>query len=178
MRTVRRTSTAYHEAGHAVAAFTYHKRLHRVSIQADHDAGLLGYVKLAHGIGEAIAYADPEKYLRRVTENVVISLAGVVAEQEHTRGKHNWAGADRDRHNAADLASYVVSDEELAPYVAWLMVRARVLIKWHWRAVDALAQELLVREEMTGAEATAFIRRTFVEDVARMAADFAGAATR
>ena len=175
--------TAYHEAGHAVAAFSYNKRLHKVGIKADHDAGLLGYMKRTWGSGEAITHGDGDRHLRLVTESVTILLAGVVAEREHAPARHNWAGGASDRHEATVLAGRIVGDEELGPYMKWLMVRTRQLVKSRWPAIEAMARELLVREEMSGAAATALIRHTLyppmpADDVARLAAQFAMAATR
>ena len=109
-------------------------------------------------IGEAITYGDADRYLRRVTENITIMFAGVIAEREHTKGRHNWVGAASDMHNATDLALRIVSDEELRPYMNWVRARTRHLITRHWPAIEALAQELLMREEMNGAEATEVIR--------------------
>ena len=63
-------------------------------------------------------------------------------------------------HEALGLAGRIMNDDELRPYMKWGMVRTRRLVKWRWPAVEALAQELLVREEMSGRAATAFIRRT------------------
>lgn len=155
-----RAATAYHEAGHAVAAFSSNKRLHKMSIMPDHNAGVLGYVKSTMGIGPAIEYGEPDKYPRLVTENVTILLAGVVAEREHTKGRHNWAGARSDRHQAIGLAGRILSNEELGPYMKWLMVRTRHLVSWRWSAVEALAQEMLAREEMSGRDAEALVRCT------------------
>ena len=107
---MRRTTAerrAYHEAGHAVAAFSYNKRLHKVSIRADHDAGLLGYVRRTRGIGPAIEHGESDRYLRVVTENITIMLAGVVAEREHTERRRNWAGAASDNHKAVAVGTVV-----------------------------------------------------------------------
>lgn len=152
--------TAYHEAGHAVAAFCQNKKLHKVSIKADQDKGLLGYSRNTLGIGEAITYSDEDRYLLRVTQEITIMFAGVLAEREHTQGRHNWEGAASDMHAANDLALRIVSDEECYPYMRWVRVRTRRLIMRRWPAIEALAQELLVREQMTGVEATKLIRQT------------------
>lgn len=178
-----RERTAYHEAGHAVAAFSYNKRLHKVSIKTDHDAGLLGYVKSTWRIGEAMTYGEADRHLRLVTEGVTILLAGVVAEREHTQGRHDWTGVASDRHNALDLALRILSDDEAPAYMKWLMVRTENLVKWRWPAIEGMAQELLAREEMSGAEATALIRQMLyppkpAEDIARLVAQFALVATR
>lgn len=183
MKRTTRERTAYHEAAHAVAAFSYHKRLHKVSIKSDHDAGLLGYVKSPSGIGEAMTHGDAGRYLRLITEQVAILLAGVVAEREHALGWHAWAGAASDRSNALGLALRILSHDEAPAYMKWLMVRTQNLVKWRWPAIEAMAQELLLRDEMSGAEATALIRQTLsppkpAEDIAGIVARFALVATR
>jgi len=174
--------SAYHEAGHAVAAFSYGKRLRAVSIGADHDAGLLGYVQGTWAIGEAITVADT-RYLRLVTEGVTILLAGAAAEREHTQSPRGSAGGASDGREAAALAGRIIGGEELGPYMRWLAARTRRLVTSRWPAIDALARELLVREAMSGAAATALIRRALqpsppADDMARLAAQFALVATR
>jgi hypothetical protein len=183
MRRTTRERTAYHEAGHAVAAFSYNKRLHRVSTTADHDAGLPRCVKTTRGIGEASTSGDADRYLRLVTETVTILLAGGAAEREHAQAGRGWTGGASDRRAAAVLAGRIVGGEELGPYMKWLVVRTSQLVKSRWPAIEALAQELLVREEMSGAAATAFIRHTLyptmpADDIARLAAQLALVATR
>jgi ATP-dependent Zn protease len=152
-------------------------------MNTDHDAGVLGYVKRAAAIGTAIDASEPNNYLRLVTESVTLLLAGVAAEQEHARKRHNWPGATSDLRGATDLAARIAGRDELPAYMKWLTVRTRNMVKRRWAAIDALARELLVREEMSGADATALIRRTssppmLPEDIARLAAQFATVATR
>lgn len=183
MKRTIRERTAYHEAAHAVAAFSYNKRLHKVSIKSDHDAGLLGYVKSPSGIGEAMTHGDAGRHLRLLTEQVTILLAGVVAERVQAPGRRPGAAAASDRGDALNLALRILSDDEAPAYMQWLMVRTRNLVKWRWPAIEAIAHELLLREEMSGAEATALIRRTLsppkpAEDIAGIVARFALVATR
>jgi hypothetical protein len=177
----RRERAAYHEAGHAVAASCYHRRLRKVSIKGDHDADVRGYLARVAEIGEATGCGD--KHLRIVTEGVTILLAGVAAERERTRTRRSGPAGGNDMHEALALAGRIIGDDELAPYMTWLVARTRRLITSRWAAIDALARELLVREEMTGAAAAALIRRATQppapsDDSARLAALLATVATR
>jgi ATP-dependent Zn protease len=105
--------TAYHEAGHAVAA--YLRRLRFTNISIIPDRGTLGRCEFseapviidlnAHSIGHA---------RRRIETLIIVSLAGVVAECLLTE-RHNWRGAHADLHDAARYALFVTGNDRVLP---------------------------------------------------------------
>jgi hypothetical protein len=143
-RQSRLQATAYHEAGHAVAAYLRNRRFTSVSIVAEHET--LG--QCVFGNQPGVIELDAESYRRtrdRIETLIMVALAGVLAECQLT-GRHNWRGAHADLHDATDYASYVTGDEqELNAYLRWLWERTRNLLsaRPHWAAVKALAAELL-----------------------------------
>ncbi len=137
-------ATAYHEAGHAVAAYVVGRRVREISIVADGD--MLGHV--AYWPWPDSFHPDYEtdgKTRRMVESGIITSLAGPVAEALF-RGRHNWRGANSDTRQAVDLASYMCGGaEETGAYIGWLFWRARTILSLpeHWAAVQALAGDLL-----------------------------------
>jgi hypothetical protein len=144
-RRSRLEATAYHEAGHAVAAYLRNRRFTSISIIADGET--LG--QCVFGNKPGVIVLDAESYRRtrdRIETLIIVSLAGVLAECLLT-GRRNWRGAHADLHDAAGYAAYVTGDEqELGAYIKWLWERTRNLLRQrrHWAAVKSLASELLV----------------------------------
>src|SRR3954451_16442176 len=78
-------ATAYHEAGHAVAALALDRPVVKVSIRADRDRlGICAF-------GKAV-FRPSQDWLE---QEVLIALAGMAAEARHT-GTYDRAGAGRD----------------------------------------------------------------------------------
>ena len=154
-------ATAYHEAGHAVAAFVLRRPIRTASIEPAE--GSLGRVE-HHPPGK---WFQPDAGVDTRTRNlvkrhIVGHLAGPLAEERFT-GSHNETGATSDHHHAVDLASYLVDDDErlqilvddLSSRAAELLARTDV-----WRAVEAVAEELVRDRLLAGREVRAVIRRT------------------
>ena len=146
------TFVAYHEAGHAVAAFDQRLRYKYVSIIPD-DKGSLGQVQLASFPEDF--QPDIDVTLRdrlRIEKIVIINFAGSMAEAKY-RGEEPEYGAEcaDDWKSAMDLASYACgSPEEEEAYVNWLFVRAKNMfnVPHIWQMVEGLAKELLVRKKI------------------------------
>ena len=144
-----RDQAAYHEAGHAVAAYLLRRSFTRVSIVPDDDT--LGHVKYR---GYAAGFRPDLEITLRVRERleaaVMTSLAGVEAQRvyEPTAAPED-CGGESDYRAAIDLASYVSPDpEELGAYLEWLRLRVAGIFKLpvHWAATRAVAEALLVRQ--------------------------------
>jgi hypothetical protein len=135
--------TAYHEAGHAVAAYLRHLRFTSVSIVPDR--GTLGRCEFSEAPIVIDLSVPPTPHTRaRVETLIVVSLAGVIAECLLT-GRHNWRGAHADLHDAARYAeSLAGSDAEASAYARWLWEHTRVLLSAPrcWLAVQRLAAAL------------------------------------
>src|SRR5262245_58443221 len=96
-------ATAYHEAGHAVAALALDRPVVKVSIRADRDR--LGICFF----GKAV-FRPSEDWLER---EVLIALAGLAAEARHT-GTYDHVGAARDLRYARGLALQRAGNERQA----------------------------------------------------------------
>jgi hypothetical protein len=145
---VRRPSrierTAYHEAGHAVAAYMRHLRFTGVSIvPSDSTLGRCEFI--ATSVTIDVKARALSRTRRHVETLIIISLAGVIAEGLLT-GRTNWGGAHADLHDAARYASYVTgSEDELGAYVRWLWEHTRTLLSARpcWPAVREVAAALI-----------------------------------
>jgi len=148
-RISRKEKTAFHEAGHAVAAYLLRKKFRYVTIRSN---GMFeGYVM--HGQpGSNLQDEWEDERIRRsaLERDILISLAGGVVNLLLT-GKRDHLGSYTDLHHALDLADHVCgSKKECTAYVNWLFVRCEGMVKSppNWHAVETLAGELLKREKI------------------------------
>ena len=150
----RRTSleerSAYHEAGHFVAAYVGKKStaIRRLSIVPEGDT-----------LGHVVPFPTPsfrpdiDPPLQRVVDTIVTYLAGSASEKRFA-GRVDHEGSAQDYSSAVSLGMHVVTaDRELELFVNWLDERAAEVIDVHWWAVTGVAKELLRRKKMTGKEA-------------------------
>jgi len=163
----RKTSTeeltAYHEAGHAVVAFALGLPYRTISIKRDTDTlGRVHFFKMPSARAE---YDTSYRQRGRLEPRIMSTLAGAIAE-EIVKGTAGKLGAQKDREDAAELASrFTSSSREQQAYLKWLNVRTEELLRQRisLHRLHALAQELLVRKEMTGRECRAFLQRVISE---------------
>ena len=142
--------TAYHEAGHFVAAYVGRRSpaIRRPSIVPRGDT--LEHV-LPFPTPSFRPDVDPP--LQQVVDIIVIYLAGSAAEKRFG-GRFDHEGSAQDYSRAVSLGMHVVTaDRELELFVNWLDERAAEVIDVHWWAVIGVAKELLRRKKMTGKEA-------------------------
>ncbi len=155
----RLKSTAYHEAGHAVAHYFLHLPFKYLTIEPEKDS--LGHVK---GFPPPKSFRpeidEDTKTLNRIEKNIIAYYAGNATEFIHT-GKLNKIGVGSDNQNAMDLAiNYCGGPEETEAFLNWMWERT---INWlqnpssHWNAVETLAQELLKKRRLTSKEAKQII---------------------
>ncbi len=155
--TLRRT--AYHEAGHAVAAYVLRRRFTNLSIVEDeYTLGRVSFAKHHPKFQPDVMSFDESR--SQIERDVMISAAGDAAEFLLS-GRHDWRGAHQDTQNAHDMASYLCGDpEEETAYVRWLWIRTQNLLRQpiHWRAIEVLAAALLEQERIGQKEARVIIR--------------------
>ena len=151
-------STAYHEAGHAVAAWDQELRFRHVTIKPSGDS--LGHI-LHHKHKMRNIDSDVSERNRMLTERyVLVSLAGYCAERKfnpHGIRSYSWKS---DRDNAVDLLDYFAdSEDELRLYLRLMLCRASNMMEkpFHWRALECLADALVERQTLRGTEATEVI---------------------
>lgn len=147
----QRLATAFHEAGHAVAAFALHLGVKRVSIVAEGDSwGHVLYAPLRFS-GESLYDLTPV-VRDRFERHIVAALAGPEAARL-IKGRYDRIGASSDYVVAGRIVGRLVgSAEEAQAYMRWLEIRSRQLIRApHLRpGLEALAMALLERGEMDG----------------------------
>lgn len=164
---VDETVVAYHEAGHAVAAFDQHLRYKYISIIPD-DKGTFGRVLLSLHPDDSIFHIgylndSGRLYFER---RIVTYFAGYVAEAKHQDIELDFEGEyGADWENALEHAHFACGSftEELA-FAEWLFHRTVVMFKisHNWKMVEALAAEL-IKQKKIGYQAS----RKIMRDAAR-----------
>ncbi|MBS0265331.1 MAG: cell division protein FtsH [Planctomycetes bacterium] len=135
-------ATAYHEAGHAVAALFLGRAVQRVSIEPVQMR--LGRCELQKG-----RFKPTQDLLE--TE-VLILLAGPAAEARHT-GRYDWNSAAQDlrdvrrltQQRAASLRQVEKLERRLLDKTEYILERPGV-----WEAVERIASELLEHTTISG----------------------------
>jgi hypothetical protein len=166
-------STAYHEAGHAVAAWALEYRVSVVTIKP-RDDGSHGHVRWTNPLRrrnvvaalEGIATEREVDRARPYIEHAIIaSLAGSVAQRRHNPRSH-WrsgaSGAKRGELIARDTDYDLVIDliyrlyggrqKVMDTYWSYLEALAEALIDFHWERIERLAAALLNRETLKDQE--------------------------
>ena len=163
--TARRPSklerTAYHEAGHAVAAYDQRRRISRVSIIPDFEEGTLGHCSYSQFWKDFHPDINDDSKTRGHIETAIICcLSGHTAEARLS-GRNNWVGSSQDRSAALGLALYIApgGGKELQHYYNWMWERTKGLLAkpFYWDAIEALAAELLQRRDIGGQKARRII---------------------
>lgn len=137
----RRTLTAYHESGHAIAAYLLRKRFRYVTIRPDGEYE--GYMRHPR--------SDPQGRVRSraaIEKEIVVSLAGSASIFLLT-GRRDRIGAWADHQKALDLAECVCSSRrECEAYMSWLYTRCEDMLRSqaNWHALETLAEELQLQE--------------------------------
>lgn len=148
----QRLQVAYHEAGHAVAAWRKRLRIREVSIVGNEDSsGRAIYHKdPLHGI--RLDIDDSDRARLRAEKAIVVALAGPAASRRHSpetydasaEGQYEGRG---DFDIASDLAFHLNGSARSAEaYLGWLTVVAEDLVKADWGAIERVAAALS-REE-------------------------------
>jgi hypothetical protein len=138
----RRQASAYHEAGHAVAAWKLGYRSISASIVAVDDS--VGEVRHENPYGNNARYDGSELGRLRIERAIIIRLAGPIAQKRYRPTSwRRWQGG-ADYAVAADLALQVWDSGEIASaFLKWLDLRAKALVEQNWPAVERLANALL-----------------------------------
>jgi hypothetical protein len=168
MKSSQLKATAYHEAGHAVAAWRLGIALGRkgVTIVPDEAAGTGGSSAHRGIIDPSIEYDTSDRNRIRAEKTVQSFLAGEVAQRRYNpRSVRNHHGYF-DRHEAINTLSYFTNEEEeLRAWLKLLRIRAECMFRNPdvWRAVERLGAALMERRTIGGKEATEIIHDGFKE---------------
>jgi hypothetical protein len=154
--------TAYHEAGHAVAAFYMKRAFRYVTIEPEEDS--LGHIMLKKFRDSFNPEIDSDRKIRKPLEKAIItSFAGPIAEQIFS-GRKNIIGAKSDLRDALDYACYLCGSlEETEAYVNWLWIKTKNMIRQpaKWCSVEGLAKELLDCHKIGYMKARRIIKESF-----------------
>ena len=154
----RLRAAAFHEAGHAVAAYHLHVRLRRISIGTD-EGGTLGWLDLwlphvTSGEAENIRLA------RAVERDIIVLLAGAQAERIGV-GRPSCPAGGVDFYEAMRRAGSICrTSEEMSACLRWLQLRTHALVESPtWRQpIEILATRLLEHRQLGARETRAIIR--------------------
>lgn len=143
--TKRQWETAYHEAGHAVAAHLLEVRYKYVTIIPDEDSS--GHLR-PFALGKGIEYSLRAR--QRLEPRIMAALAGPIAAATY-RGRQNHRAAASDDHQVTQLAMALTgSSGECEAYIRWLTIRIRDMLTTEtaWWMVEALAAALIERKHI------------------------------
>ena len=154
----RLRAAAFHEAGHAVAAYHLHVRLRRISIGANKDDAL-GWLDLwlPHA---ASGDTDTIRHAQAVERDVIVLLAGAQAERVGL-GRSSFQAGGVDFYEAMRRAGAIChTSAEMSAYLRWLQLRTHALVQsqaWQ-RPIGTLAARLLECRQLGARETRGIIR--------------------
>jgi|GEM_PF-1004652 len=166
----RDAATAYHEAGHVVAAVCLGFEVEYVTIVPDDVSA--GHTKIAPeepSTCDAILRGDrwdPARF--RAEKRVMVWQAGELAQRVHNSNSVRSHHFRTDRRNLELLRLYAPDEEkrDVKAHVGLLRTWTAHLISQHWPSVDAVANALLDCPTLFGARINEIIGR--VEEEHRM----------
>jgi ATP-dependent Zn protease len=145
--------TAYHEAGHAVAACVLRLKIGKrgVTILPEKERNMLGCANIAAQLRERPDCATSARTRARIEAWAVAHLAGDVAERKFN-GRRSFGGHS-DLLHASDLLEYISSSvEQFDARLRVAYVGAQDLIEDNWESVQAVAEELLRKRTLSADE--------------------------
>jgi hypothetical protein len=157
-------AAAYHEAGHAVAAFLYGREFADVSIVSDDDlSGPCGVTEaFEHVLSLVDEGWDTPSDLASVRNGLVVVLAGLSAE-ERLSGEPVASGDEYDSQMAERMVEALPSDGSASVDEYLDAARAAADRLWDrpraWTAVRAIADALIQDRTLTFEEVVSLIRR-------------------
>ena len=151
--------TAFHEAGHVVAAWSRGLKIHNASIVPT--PGFQGLVRYASPLcGQRPDYDTSDRVRRRAESEIVVWLAGPEAQRTHSPRSWRAHHGASDFSKAIDLASrFNGSDEAMRAYLDWLAIVTRDEIAVLWPHVEKVAHALVARRTLTAAEVEVLLAR-------------------
>jgi hypothetical protein len=158
-----REATAYHEAGHAVAAWSVGYRPTTASIEAGNDSvGQVRHEEPFPGISFEFDGSDMARL--KIERAIMICLAGPIAQKRYRRSSwRKWHGV-ADYATATELALRACGSSDIArAFLKWLALRAESLVDDHWSAVERVAIALLKRSTLTHDEIASLVSKPHLQ---------------
>jgi hypothetical protein len=151
-------ATAYHEAGHAVAAHQLRVGIGRREVSIVPNEGWHGFVHTLKGFSGRPDMERTGQMRLGAEKGAIVSFAGEAAQRRFRPMSVRRHHAASDRTQAVNLMSYFVgSDRELDAYLKWLRIRAEAFVasSVNWKMIEAVAAELMARKHLTAGEVKA-----------------------
>jgi len=152
---------AYHEAGHALAAYEERIRIKRVTIKPEETySGCVFFTKPC--VDSSLEHDHSRKQTLRVERRVRVLLAGVAAQRRFSPHSIRHYHAKSDLKDAFSLVGYIAGPpEEISAYINLLNIQTKNMINLplNWSAIQALAEALLSHETISGKRARAIIEK-------------------
>lgn len=142
-------ATAHHEAGHAVVALHYGRKVRAVSIEPGQD--YLGLCRSNLTFGPSIEYSLPNRVRLRIEQEIRILFAGEMAQRHFSYRSWRPIHSSSDRKNALNLLTRLTSNEEEFPiYMRLLELQTKHMVQsnFYWKQITLLAQTLLEKPTM------------------------------
>jgi ATP-dependent Zn protease len=146
----REWDTAYHEAGHAVAAFFLGMSIGRngVTIVPDKIKQTLGTGHILSQLRERPDVSVSPRTYVQIENRAVMDMAGDVAEKKFRPRRHY--GGQTDLLHASDLLSCISESNEITTArLNVAVLRARSLVELRRREITAVANALVERKTLT-----------------------------
>jgi hypothetical protein len=161
-------AAAFHEAGHAFAAWKFQFRVKRMSIVPKGDCA--GYVVSKSGLHlRSLEFTNPSgARIGRLHERIVSLLAGRAAQRRYCARSVRSHHAQSDLDNVYMLLSRLHTADEIPHVFRYLEAKAKNLVEppLHWFVIEHLASQLLKHRTMTGPEVEAAIRGGYDRELA------------
>lgn len=161
---------AFHEAGHAFAAWHFRHRVKKATIIPNAKLNSLGHVESRPGMHiRNLEYTKPSgARMGRLHERIIWLMAGHAAQRKSDPGSVRRAHASSDNDTAIHIlrSFHPETNKELSYVWQYLKAKTRNLIEHpiHWRVIHHLASELLKHKTMTGPEIESAILEGYQKD--------------
>lgn len=141
---------AYHESGHAVMAYLFHRRFHSITIDSSKlDESTGGLVRLVHS-QKLVDSLNAGDYSREIEKHIRIILAGEVSNGIIS-GQEEWDLSHSDIETSFRLASFQCGcEKEVKAYIDWLLISVynHLKLPFNWGCVCGLAKGLMQQKPL------------------------------
>lgn len=145
-------ATAFHEAGHAVIAWSLGLRVHRVTVIPSKD--YLGLAVCQNALaGIKLDIDNSDRAMIKAEKRILVALAGAAAQKKFSpRSVQSW-DPSLDYQVASDIAQRIHgSDDVVDAYLRWLQFRTEHDVAFHWPQISCVAQALIENKTLNGSE--------------------------
>lgn len=149
-RKQQRESTAYHEAGHVVTAYSF-GRYPQASSIIPNNRGVVGTTEFDFDVPESAKrwFDNSEEKQRYIEMRVLITLAGSIAHDLREPGRIHDEGDSEDYQRARRIVEEAVSwDDDHRRYLERAVETTRSILVRHWLQVQIVAAALLDRDSL------------------------------